>query len=351
LGVLAWQTGLRGGFLWQLVPLVPVIAAPLLPAVLSAVPWPSSGPAWWATWGVGWLLAAASLAALLAFPPVPFPPRTAPRTRDLDAASSGARSADRSAKLYDVGFRHGEEDEGDERGRRAFYVWYPAARGSRTTSHKSRGDSGTSHYFPQFTSQMEAMFESMQYRLPTALLFSHLRYVHPDTLADAPLLPAPCAPSTEAADDGGPRWPAIVFSHGLYGFPSLYTHLCSSLASLGYVVVWTAHHVHSRCIVMVDLNVCVYAACGCDVRWVVTRWLWDTRTGRGVSCRRLVAISSPPSSRCRLHRRARSWAVMVRPRPHPSHIAVRQLAHRPSSSTHLPRPVEVPQSTARRAGG
>jgi alpha-beta hydrolase superfamily lysophospholipase len=80
---------------------------------------------------------------------------------------------------------------------------------------------------------MEAMFESMQYRLPTALLFSHLGYVHPDTLADAPLLPAPC----EAADDRGPRWPAIVFSHGLYGFPSLYTHLCSSLASLGYVVV------------------------------------------------------------------------------------------------------------------
>ncbi|ELR25148.1 Platelet-activating factor acetylhydrolase, plasma/intracellular isoform II protein [Acanthamoeba castellanii str. Neff] len=241
LGVLAWQTGLRGGFLWQLVPLVPVIAAPLLPAVLSAVPWPSSGPAWWAAWGVGWLLAAASLAALLAFPPVPFPPRTAPRTRDLDAAASGARSAARSAKLYDVGFRHGEEDEGDERGRRAFYVWYPAARGSRTTSHKSRGDSGTSHYFPQFTSQMEAMFESMQYRLPTALLFSHLRYVHPNTLADAPLLPAPCAPSTEAADDGGPRWPAIVFSHGLYGFPSLYTHLCSSLASLGYVVVAVGH--------------------------------------------------------------------------------------------------------------
>jgi predicted dienelactone hydrolase len=82
---------------------------------------------------------------------------------------------------------------------------------------------------------MEAMFESMQYRLPTALLFSHLRYVHPDTVADAPILPAP---SVDAGGNGqARRWPVIVFSHGLYGFPSLYSHLCSSLASLGYVVV------------------------------------------------------------------------------------------------------------------
>lgn len=246
IGQLAWQVGLRGGLLWQLAPLLPVVLGPplvthLLPNFASSSRWASLG-----LWGIGSVLALVSLGAMLAFPPVPFP--------QLDSL------AHRGLYRYDVGLRHGEEEDSkDPSKKRIFHVWYPSSPSSSTrsassasssksgatrkmniasSSSSSSGDHVRGHYFPSYKSQMELMFESMAYRLPSRLVFSHLRYVRPDAAPDGPLLLP-----TEASGGG---WPVIVFSHGLYGFPSLYSHLCSSLASLGYVVVCLRRPLHSR---------------------------------------------------------------------------------------------------------
>ena len=60
-------------------------------------------------------------------------------------------------------------------------------------------------------------------------------------------------PSPEALDPVSPpygKWPVVLFSHGLAGCADMYTSLCRSLASLGYVVVALEHEdgsgVHAR---------------------------------------------------------------------------------------------------------
>jgi len=243
--MLVYHLCLRGGsegFLWQVVPLVPVTVAELSITIAGIVN--GSGPivsmkGWlgWTTWFAGWLLCGASLTALLTFPPTPFP--TGSR---LPRAQYTPQSADSDDRDWLVGFRHGEEEVTNSTDgsscRRAFYVWYPAASGVPTTASSSSSSSSSSstmvssHYFPQYSNHIELLFESMSYRLPGSFLFSHLGHVRPNALvADAPLLPP--------AD--GRRWPVIVFSHGLYGFPSLYTYLCSRMASLGYIVMAVGH--------------------------------------------------------------------------------------------------------------
>ena len=71
-------------------------------------------------------------------------------------------------------------------------------------------------------------------------LFSHLaKSRHPD---------APAEQALESAGDRG--WPVVVFSHGLAGCADMYTNLCRSVASYGYIVIALEHEdgsgVHAR---------------------------------------------------------------------------------------------------------
>jgi len=291
--MLVYHLCLRGGsegFLWQVVPLVPVTVAELSITIAGIVN--GSGPivsmkGWlgWTTWFAGWLLCGASLTALLTFPPTPFP--TGSR---LPRAQYTPQSADSDDRDWLVGFRHGEEEVTNSTDgsscRRAFYVWYPAASGVPTTASSSSSSSSSSstmvssHYFPQYSNHIELLFESMSYRLPGSFLFSHLGHVRPNALvADAPLLPP--------AD--GRRWPVIVFSHGLYGFPSLYTYLCSRMASLGYIVVCNY-----------PVRIRWYRGQMITVMVMCSRWRWGTLMGRDTSCHRRAGRSSLPLTPNRL---------------------------------------------------
>lgn len=63
--------------------------------------------------------------------------------------------------------------------------------------------------------------------------FRHLDTIrsHPSPL-EAPVLPRP---------NGSAGWPIIIFSHGTWGCEEMYTSLCRSLASYGYVVIALEH--------------------------------------------------------------------------------------------------------------
>jgi platelet-activating factor acetylhydrolase len=65
-----------------------------------------------------------------------------------------------------------------------------------------------------------------------ALLSPLRRQWHPSPVG---LLPAECS------GGGATRWPLIIFSHGLAGCADMYTDLCRSLASFGYIVVALEH--------------------------------------------------------------------------------------------------------------
>lgn len=76
-----------------------------------------------------------------------------------------------------------------------------------------------------------------------SFLFQHLHSSPPlgrghPSLLDAPVLEAP-------AGSGG--WPIVCFSHGTWGSEEVYTSLCRSLASLGFLVVALEHEDGSGC--------------------------------------------------------------------------------------------------------
>lgn len=203
----------HGGLLWQFYPLLPVITSLLIPfpswtsqpsyvppttQFVQIIPSPFS----LSIFSLYLVLIVLSLAALQVFPLNTFPPLPA---------------------RHKIGFTHAEHIQNTDNGtqtKRIYCIWYPCDTSISAIS--------SAHYFPHHDTQMKLLFESMRHRGITATLFSHLQYVQAETFSDAPLL---------KKKDGA--YPVLIFSHGLYGFPSLYTYICSSLAAYGYIVVCT----------------------------------------------------------------------------------------------------------------
>ncbi len=200
--ILSFQCYYRGGLIWQLYPVVPAIAFLLFASADSANQNASTGFSSVSFLFIFLFLAALSMLLLLIFPMFQFPKLTGP---------------------HKVGFSHFEINPHTKDKPFVYYIWYPCSTASTPTS-----DASVPH-FPHHSNQMRLLFESMQYKLPASLLFSHLQYIKPETYGDAPLLQERSAPHA--------KYPLVLFSHGLYGFPSLYTHMCADLASQGLVVV------------------------------------------------------------------------------------------------------------------
>ena len=53
--------------------------------------------------------------------------------------------------------------------------------------------------------------------------------------------PVGLLPAQRSSGAGATRWPVIIFSHGLAGCADMYTDLCRSLASFGYIVIALEH--------------------------------------------------------------------------------------------------------------
>ncbi|OAA59144.1 platelet-activating factor acetylhydrolase precursor [Niveomyces insectorum RCEF 264] len=68
----------------------------------------------------------------------------------------------------------------------------------------------------------------------------HLHYTTIPVLKNAALHGQPPASATTTTD-GPPRWPTMVFSHGLGGSRNAYSHVAGSIASYGVVVVCPEH--------------------------------------------------------------------------------------------------------------
>jgi hypothetical protein len=104
-------------------------------------------------------------------------------------------------------------------------VLYPCGKGGKRTS-----------YFRSATVESLAGMSG----LPTCL-FRHLDRgprSHP-SLLEAPVLQPPAT-----TPDG---WPIVIFSHGTWGCEDMYTSLCRSIASFGFVVVALEHEDGSGC--------------------------------------------------------------------------------------------------------
>ena len=196
------------GLLWQLYPLIFFVGGMML----------LSYPLNWTLFLLLNLLPLLSLALLVIFPVPTFPPLSGP---------------------HKVAFSVSEEDS------LPLYTWYPTTTSTTrqnddmviVTRFNTRDLTNLKQAispWPHMDRQVGLLFSSMGFTWSKvmALLFSHLRFFQgqPDVVSGGPLLPP-------KQGEGG--YPIIVFSHGLYGAPSLYSFLCSDLASHGFIVVRT----------------------------------------------------------------------------------------------------------------
>ncbi|KAF9520716.1 hypothetical protein BS47DRAFT_1374626 [Hydnum rufescens UP504] len=87
-----------------------------------------------------------------------------------------------------------------------------------------------------------AKFTGIQAWVLWPLAYLYAQFLKLPFFPDAPLLdPVEALAAPGEPKDKHPKWPLVIFSHGLAGGRAMYSHFCAELASEGYIVLAVEH--------------------------------------------------------------------------------------------------------------
>ncbi|TIC70784.1 hypothetical protein E3Q03_00770 [Wallemia mellicola] len=109
--------------------------------------------------------------------------------------------------------------------RKKLIKWFP-----RPFASTAYGYAKLAEISRTFAGKVKIPFRHVTYRRTVSFAHALARSTKIPAYANAPLAPCPTG-----------KWPLIIFSHGLGGQRRMYSHLCGSLASHGYIVCAIEH--------------------------------------------------------------------------------------------------------------